>query len=432
MWKSEFQNSMGNGMNTLICDDNVNALAKLERESVDLVYADPPFFSHKHYEVIWGDEAEVRSFEDRWEGGIEHYIGWMRPRIQLIWEVLKSTGSFFLHCDWHADAHLRLLLDEVFGKDNFRNEIIWHYKFRMMDSGRIFNRKHDVIFFYAKSPEACLDMGAVAERWTREEIIRVRKQAIYKDAKGREWIWMPGGRGHSKNKKKYLEEIIAEGKALDDVWDIPVISSSAKERMGYPTQKPELLLQRIVKACSKPGALVLDPFCGCGTAMVVAEKLGRKWIGVDISPTAVETVKRRFGLLQVREGIDYAVTGMPTTIEDLKKLKPFEFQNWVVNEMQGKHSRKKVHDMGIDGFLDKDLYHEKAGIQVKQEEHVGRNKVDNFETALRRGKYADGYIVAFSFTKDAHEEAARVENQDKMKIRLVPVEDLLKKKVLKG
>ncbi|MBA7581071.1 hypothetical protein ES708_22971 [subsurface metagenome] len=106
--------------NKLICGDNLEALKSIGSESVDLIYIDPPFFSNKNYEVIWGDEAEIRSFEDRWEGGIENYIAWMKPRVQLMYEVLKPTGSFYLHCDWHADAHLRIMMDEIFERKNFR------------------------------------------------------------------------------------------------------------------------------------------------------------------------------------------------------------------------------------------------------------------------------------------------------------------------
>ena len=114
--------------NKLICGDNLEALKTIKSESVDLIYIDPPFFTHKQYEVVWGDEAEVRSYKDRWEGGIEHYISWLKPRIQAMYEVLKPAGSFYIHCDWHANAHIRIMLDEIFGREYFRNEIIWCYR----------------------------------------------------------------------------------------------------------------------------------------------------------------------------------------------------------------------------------------------------------------------------------------------------------------
>ena len=408
-------------MGTLYCGDCLDVLEhKIEPESVDLLYADPPFFSNRNYEVVWGDEAEVRSFEDRWEGGVEHYAGWMRERLRACHRVLKPTGSIYLHCDWHATHHLRLALDEIFGAENFRNELIWHYKFRMMLSERIFNRKHDTILFYGKTAKARVRMEAVTEPWTRDEIIRVRKQAIYKDDAGREWIWMPGGRGHSKNKKKYLDEIMREGKALDDVWDMPIISSSAKERMGYPTQKPERLLERIVKAGSDESDVVLDPFCGCGTTLAVAQRLDRKWIGIDISPTAIKVIKQRLA----RSGATGTeMVGLPTTLKQLHALKPFEFQNWVVRDRFNGTLGPKGGDKGIDGYSF--LVHEP--IQVKQSDGVGRNVVDNFKAAIQRAKKRAGWIVAFSFGKGAHEEAARVKREDGIDIRLVTVDDLLRK-----
>jgi DNA modification methylase len=135
-------------------------------------------------------------------------------------------------------------LDEIFGSENFRNEIIWHYKFRMMDSEVQFNRKHDNILFYSRSEKTKIDMPK--EQWTRDELIKTRKQEIIVDDEGKEWIWMPGQKGNSKSRKVLLEDILGRGKAIDDVWPIPIISSSAKERTGYPTQKPEELIERII------------------------------------------------------------------------------------------------------------------------------------------------------------------------------------------
>ena len=411
--------------NLLICGDNLSALDDLVKKGikVDLIYLDPPFFSNKHYEEIWGDEAEVRSFKDRWEGGINVYIEWMKERVLKMYDVLKDTGSFYLHCDWHAGHHLKLMLDEVFGSHNFRNEVIWDYTFRMMDLPNFFNRKHDTIFFYAKTANSYFKMPK--DRWTREEVIANRKQKVYIDEDGDECIWMPGGKGHSKNKLKKIKDIIKEGKAISDVWQIPIISSSAKERLGYPTQKPEALLERIIKASSKEGDLILDPVCGCGTTVAVAQRLKRRWIGIDISPTATKVMQSRLEKFTgVIKGKDYEVIGMPTTLNALRALEPFEFQNWVINEMKAKQSKKLSSDFGLDGYYDKTIFTDRAGIQVKQSESVGRNVVDNFETALKRAKYEKGYVVAFSFSKGAHEEAARIKKEG-LDVRLVEVDDLL-------
>jgi hypothetical protein len=198
--------------------------------------------------------------------------------------------------------------------------------------------------------------------------------------------------------------------------DIPVINSTSKERLGYPTQKPEALMERIVLASSNLGDIVLDPFCGCGTTLVAAQRLGRQWIGIDISPTAVNLMKRR---LERIGASDIKLVGMPVSEEQLHALKPFEFQNWVINRINGTHSPRKVHDFGIDGYSF--MLHEP--VQVKQSMGIGRNVVDNFEAAMERVGKTKGYIVAFSFGRGAYEEVAR--KKPDLDIRLVKVSDLL-------
>ena len=385
----------------------------MKSESVDLIYIDPPFFTNKNYEIIWGDEAEISSFEDRWEGGINVYIEWMKERILELYRVLKPSGSFYLHCDWHASHYLKVMCDDVFGYNNFRNEIIWHYR-RWPAKQRNFQRMHDIILFYSKKH---------ADNTFNEFLEGLSKGTL------KRW-------GGKKSKVEFHEKVRlvtqmteenSMGRPRDDVWDIPVINSQAKERLGYPTQKPEILLERIISTSSNKDDVVLDAFCGCGTALVMAQKLGRSWIGLDISPSAVALIKNRFAKMGVGEK-DYDVTGMPQQVNDLKSFKPFDFQYWVVNEMHGTPSPKKIGDMGIDGlsFLN---HHP---IQVKQSESVGRNVVDNFETALRRyykttKKEMVGYIVAFSFTKGTREEVARAKKEG-LKIELIKVQDILDKK----
>lgn len=402
--------------NKLICGDNLEELAKLPKESVDLIYIDPPFFSNRYYEVIWGDEAEMRSFRDRWEGGIEHYISWMKPRVEELHRVLKPTGSMYLHCDWHASHRLRLLMDKIFEERNFRNEIIWSYK-RWTAVADRFQRLHDIIYFYTKSDKYTFN--------TQYEPYRewLEKDYGYVDERGRRWRWHTV---KGKRYKVYLKDA-KQGVKMGDVWSIPPIGSTAKERLGYPTQKPERLLEIIIKASSNKGDIVLDAFCGCGTTLAVAQRLGRHWIGIDISPTAIKLVERRLAQNGAIKGVNFITIGTLTTIEALKKLKPFEFQNWVIEEMRANHSRKKVGDMGLDGYYGRSIFTEPAGIQVKQSEGVGRNTIDNFETALKREKYIKGYIVAFSFGKGAYEEVARIKDEG-LDIKLVKVEDLLTKK----
>jgi len=410
--------------NKLICGDNLEGLKSIGSERVDLIYIDPPFFTHKQYEVIWGDEAEVRSYKDRWEGGIEHYISWLKPRIQAMYEVLKPTGSFYIHCDWHANAHIRIMLDEIFGGENFQNEIIWAYGARATVRKSGFPRKHDTIFFYTKSSDYTFNQ--LYKEYKDPDLKRYNKR----DEQGKRYALIKRLRsstGEAYYGKTYPKD---EGAPETDVWNIPTMASTAKERVGYPTQKPEALLERIIKASSNKDDLILDPFCGCGTTIAVAQKLGRRWIGIDISPTAIKIIQRRLERsLETIEDINYIVIGMPTTIEEVKKLEPFEFQNWVViDKMRANASRKKVGDMGLDGYLTRNLYHDEAGIQVKQSDGVGRNVIDNFETALKRANYKKGYIVAFSFSKGAYEEVARIKNKEELEIELIKVEDLLYKK----
>jgi DNA modification methylase len=458
-------------VNKLICGDNVEELGKLEPESFDLVYADPPFFSNRQYEVVWGDEAEVRSFEDRWAGGIEHYIDWMRARVKLVWQVLKPTGSFYLHCDHHANAHLRILLEDIFGRDNFRNEIIWKRQSAHSDARSKFPDIADVLLFFVKSSDAAFtplytdhDPDYVAkfyrfddrdgrgsyrldnvaspnprpnmmyewkgfhwpEKGWRYELGTMRKL----DSEGR--IYYPrkaNGKLDTTKRpalKRYLKE--QKGSIVTSIWDdITSLHSADAERQGYPTQKPRKLLRRVLEASSMKGDWVLDPFCGCGTTLLAAQELGRHWVGIDISPTAIKTVEKQLNADNLRRDRDYVLAGMPATLGALRKLKPFEFQNWVVDEMRGWHSRKKSGDMGLDGEIRKDLYHAAAGIQVKQSDDIGRNVVDNFETALKRAGLKKGYIVAFSFGKGAHEEAARVRNSGEIDVILLPVEKLMDK-----
>jgi DNA modification methylase len=386
----------------IYCDDNIKRLALLPANAVDLIYLDPPFFSNRHYEVIWGDEAEIRSFEDRWEGGIYHYVEWMRERVMEMWRVLKSTGSLYLHCDPHASHYLKVMMDDVLGAEHFQNEIIWHYRGGGV-SPRRFGRRHDTIFLYTKGKTWTFNVDEVRTAYSAESLERLK----YKARAFRGQRVYEGYEPHP------------EGKHPDDVLDIQPTMPSSKERLGYPTQKPERLLEVFIKASSNPGDVVLDPFAGCGTALVVAHRLRRHWVGIDISPTASNLMKRRLakvGALEIK------MVGMPTSLEDLKALKPFEFQNWIVDRMNGIQSNRKSGDMGIDGWTF--MLHDP--IQIKQSESVGRNVIDNFEAAIRRAKKERGFIIAFSFGRGAHEEVARVKRQG-LEIHLVTVDDLLQR-----
>jgi DNA modification methylase len=379
-------------MNQLHFGDNIDVLRNhnvIKDESVDLIYLDPPFNSNANYSVIFSDkhgafsEAQAEAFKDTWswgpaaaqayddiekmrgdlsvimeafakwmgKSGLLAYLSMMTVRLVELHRVLKPTGSIYLHCDPTASHYLKIVMDAIFGKQNFRNEVIWDYSFRLMDLPRFFNRKHDVILFYAKSEEAYFKMPKT--EWTREALEKSRKQKIHTDADGIDWIWMPGGRGNSKNKLRRVDEIIEGGKAISDVWPIPIISSSSRERVGYPTQKPLALLERIIAASSVEGAIVLDPFCGCGTTIEAAEKLKRQWIGVDITHYAVTVIQNR--LETRRPDAKFEIYGRPTDIagaHELAARDKHQFQWWAAWKLGAQtYESKKGGDKGIDGNI---------------------------------------------------------------------------------
>ncbi len=437
----------------LFCAENLDRLPEFPDKCIDLIYLDPPFFSNRQYEVIWGDEAEVRSFEDRWKGGIRHYIDWMQQRVGHMHRILKPTGSLYLHCDPAASHYLKVMVDQFFGAERFKNEITWKRTNTHSDAKR-WSPVSDTILYYAKGarptwnpqhtdhdPEYLADkyrfedpdgrryrldnMTSPSPRpnmtyvWKGHDPPRMgwrySKETMAKlEGEGR--IWYPDSKEKRPQLKRYLDEM--SGPVVGDIWtDIPPINSRARERLGYPTQKPEALLERIISASSNKGDIVLDPFCGCGTTVAVAERMQREWVGIDISPTAVRLIKRR---MDKAGADDIVVEGLPETEDDLRWLKPFEFQNWIIQTLHGTHAPRKSGDMGIDGYS----FFERLPIQVKQSEKIGRNVVDNFETAMRRDGSHKGYIIAFSFGKGAYEEVARAK-ADGLELCLVTVSTLL-------
>jgi len=438
--------------------DNLRRLALIEDECIDLIYLDPPFFSNRNYEVIWGEEAEIRSFVDRWQGGMKHYTDWMRDRMVEMHRILKATGSLYLHCDPNASHHLKVMLDQLFERSagGFRSEIIWKRNSAHSDTKqgrRIHGHIHDVILFYTKGEE--WTWNPVYTPYSEDYIESFYKYVEPETGRLYRLSDLTGPGGASKGNPKYevmgvtrywrysqerMQELIDEGRViqtkpgavpaykryldempgvpLQDLWtDIP--PSPRGERLGYPTQKPEALMERIIESSSDPGQVVLDPFCGCGTTIAVAERLRRKWIGIDISEQAVKIMKVRVD----RVGANAKVVGLPQTVSDLKKLGHFEFQNWVIDRVDGVRSAKKSRDMGIDGWS----FFDRLPIQVKQHRKpVGREEVDKFETAVERSGKHMGYLVAFEFTKDAYEEAARSRQVSTNAVTLVRVTDVLK------
>ena len=403
-------------MNQLILGDNLEILKSLPSESIDLIYLDPPFFSNRNYEVIWGDKGEIRSFEDRWAGGIDHYISWLKERVAEIHRLLKPTGSLYLHCDHHANAYIRVyILDKLFGNNNFRNEIVWHYR-RWTGKSKRFQQLYDSIFFYIK---------------TEGYIFNIPMTEYTEGSKKRK---MQGILNRFKNGKAYKvsnKSIQKKGVRMGNVWiDIPFIPPSSKERIGYPTQKPEKLIERIIKASSNENDVVLDPFLGGGTTVAVADKLNRQWIGIDQSVQAIKVSEMRLHKHQNLFSKPFSLQLHKYDYDDLRNKSPFEFEKWIIDQFGGESNTKQRSDMGIDG---------KKGnvpIQVKQSESVGRNVVDNFKAAIARfdtklftkakeqGNMV-GYLIGFSFAKGAVQEVARLRNEERVYIELVEVGDIV-------
>ena len=296
---------------TIWTGDNLDILRGINSECVDLIYLDPPFNSNRAYEAPVGSAAAGAAFKDSWHlseldeawlgliadqhpaiyqlltaaglthgKGMQAYLCMMAVRLLEMRRVLKDSGSLYLHCDPTANAYLRALLDAVFGQAQFRNEIVWCYT-GPANTRRWFPRKHDTVLFYAKSNAATFDRDAVRVPYKSESFTMGGSNSLAKKAKGR--VDYTSGR----------EAYLRKGKVIEDYWhDIPALSVS-RERVGYPTQKPLALLERIIAASSQPGDVVLDPFAGCATACVAAEKLGRQWVGIDLSAKAVELVNIR-------------------------------------------------------------------------------------------------------------------------------------------
>jgi DNA modification methylase len=478
-------------MNTLYYGDNLDILRRyIADESVDLIYLDPPFKSMQDYNVLFAEQngsrskAQIKAFEDTWrwdEGAAEAYqeiveaggkvsqvmqafrtflgdsdmmayLAMMAPRLVELRRVLKSTGSIYLHCDPTASHYLRMLLDAVFGPQNFSSEIIWKRQ-SAHSSAQRYGPVHDTILYYTHSdaftwnpqhqdydPEyleshyrACDEDGRA---YTLSDLTAagVRHGSSGKSwrgfdpaAKGNHWkfthenlerldkegrLYWPEKGGWPRY-RRYLDEL--KGVTLQDIWtDISPINAKAQERLGYPTQKPQALLERIIEASSNDGDTVLDPFCGCGTTIAAAQGLGRSWIGIDITHLAIGLIKHRlrdaFG-----DKIAFKVIGEPVSLPDAEALAaqdPYQFQWWALGLVGARPvEQKKGADRGIDGRL---YFHDEAeGKKTKQiilsvkAGHVTVAHVRDLRGVLDREKAEIGVLVSLEpATAPMHREAA--------------------------
>ena len=375
--------------------------------SIDLIYLDPPFHSNANYAAPIGGEAADAAFKDTWglndinlawHGEIKHeqeglyallqatrqvhgdsmmsFLIYMAIRIMEMRRLLKSTGSVYLHCDPNTGHYLKLLMDSVFGKANFRNEIVWQ-KNAKNNAAKKFGSVHDTIFAYAAS--ATSGFNPQRAPYSKEYINKTFRHNEdgepytldglrdntagmayeYKGRVGKWWVSLDGMKkldaqgllvfpenGKTIYRKRHLRD--AKGRLVSDIWTDCFLGPNAKERLGYTTQKPLALLKRIIEASSNEGDIVLDPFCDCGTTIDAARRLKRSWVGIDISPFAIDLVRR----VRLKDA-SISVKGVPTDIATAREMaaqRPFEFERWALSRIPGiAPNRKQVGDGGIDG-----------------------------------------------------------------------------------
>ena len=477
-------------MNRLFYGDNLHVLREsIVNESVDLIYLDPPFNSKRDYNVLFkspkgqSSDAQIVAFEDSWHWGMQAeqefseilasrntdvsqvmaalrqllgendvmaYLTMMANRLLELHRVLKATGSLYLHCDPTASHYLKLVLDAVFGKENFRNEIIWQRALVKGDAREKYGTLHDTLFFFTKSNDYVLQIPRRppdAEYLSRfghddgdgrgryhsapldspnprpnltysykgfdppEKGWRVDLEEMKRlDAVGR--LIFPKNADGRIRRKLFLSD--APGAPVGDVWtDIPAIGASQHERLGYPTQKPLGLLDRIIEASSNPGDVLLDPFCGCGTAIHSAQRLDRQWIGIDITHLAISLIEKR--LRDAFPKIVFEVAGTPTDYagaRDLALRDKYQFQWWACSlvDAQPFQGKKKGADGGIDGiifFQDEKSNAKRIVVSVKGGENVGVAMVKDLIATVQREKAQIGlFVTLVPATKPMKTEAA--------------------------
>jgi DNA modification methylase len=448
--------------NVLYYGDNLDILRRyIKDDTVDLIYLDPPFKSNQDYNILFPEKngsrskAQLKAFEDTWEwdqgsaaayqeiveDGPEKvsktmqgfglilnendmlaYLSMMAPRLIELRRVIKPTGSIFLHCDPTASHYLKILMDAVMGPGNFRNEIIWTYR-KFGRTGRYYPRSHDTILFYSKGKNNKFNVQFVPPS---ESTLK---------------RWGTKKRGGKDPYNRYATDEESSGAIMPNHWDINLIIGANPQRMGYPTQKPEALLERIIKGSSDEGDLVLDPFCGCGTAIAVAEKLKRRWIGIDITCLATALIKDRlqkaFG-----DNVAYSVIGEPVSLTEAKTLAqqdPYQFQWWALGLVGARRAeQKRGADKGVDGRL---YFHinpkDKEAKQIIFSVKAGKlNAVHLRELrgVVEREKAAIGVLICMEEpTKNMRHESATagffVSPWGKHpKIQILTIADLLEKK----
>lgn len=453
--------------NTLYYGDNLDILRKhIPENSIDLVYLDPPFNSQANYNILFKEptgepsEAQITAFEDTWHwteetehifqeivreapaevvemmvsfrkflspNDVMAYLTMMCIRLLELKRALKSTGSIYLHCDPTASHYLKILMDVVFGKKNFRNEIIWHYR-KWPSGNRQFQRNHDCILFYSKTDSADRIFNKVDLMDRTESTLK--RFGKYKIVSGHD----EGG----KRLPSQMEDEESLGVPRDDVWDIGRVPPI---KQLFPTQKPELLLSRLIRASSNEDFVVLDPFCGCGTTIVESYKLRRKWIGIDITHLSINLIKWRLSdMFGLEAGTDYKVIGEPEDLEGAKQLalqNRHQFQWWATSLINARPygGKKKGADSGIDGYLyyfeDKEKIG-KAIVSVKSG-IIGAKDIRDLSGVIEREKAGMGIFLTLEKpTRPMLKEAAQkgfyhsaIFDKDFPRIQIFTIEEIL-------
>ncbi|MBE9512444.1 MAG: restriction endonuclease [Chloroflexi bacterium] len=457
--------------NVLYFGDNLEILRNHEYfpdNSIDLIYLDPPFNSKKDYNILFKEnsgmesEAQIKAFTDTWHwtqtaentyhdvvvngplkvgkliGALHDTIGsndvmaylvMMTARLIELHRVLRDTGALYLHCDPTASHYLKLVLDQIFGPANFRNEIVWAYTRPGTKHQRQLPRTHDTIFWYSKSNKTWMfNVDPIRIPYSQSTLERGKYSvATSKVTKGISERVLPAG-----------------GKCPEDWWQISMIQGNAQERLGYETQKPLALLERIIKASSNEGDVVLDPFCGCGTAVVAAQKLNRRWIGIDITHLAINLMRNR---LKDSFGIKAEVIGEPVDLAGAKALahhQPdgrYQFQWWALGKIGARPlgEKKKGADKGIDGvihFIDEASGKPKRVVVQVKSGHVGVNAVRELK-AVAANDAIGVFITLEPPTSPMKVEAvdagyyhSPVYDKDYPKIQIFTIEELLQGKTV--
>ena len=400
-------------MNRLWFEDCLTVMRDMDLGSVDLIYLDPPFNSNRMYNAIYKDATgrplpeQIDAFCDMWtldkkrddsirflpvlmrEAGIDDwaarlwqlwmnalrdtqprllaYLSYMAERLLRMKPILKPTGTIYLHCDPTASHYIKILMDAIFGHKNFRNEIVWCYRGGGVPR-RDFARKHDILLRYSNGKKRTFNVDAVRIPYSQDSAERLRYKAQ---------SFRPG-----KTYDNYEQH--PDGKHPEDWWEIQPVMPSSKERLGYPTQKPLALLDRIIQASSNEGDVVFDPFCGCATTLEAAHNLNRRWIGVDIAYHAIRhvVIPRLQDRLFLVEGKDFTVDGEPHTFEAAQekwRRDPHHFEAWAISKVEGLPTAKRTGDGGIDGrlfFASPNTKREQSmTIEVKGGKNVGPNVI---------------------------------------------------------